>query len=118
MMAVEQKLWDAWKAKDAAKIRAMTSKDLSFENIFGDFFSNRADAVKDWTSPRCQVTKVSVSDGVGTLVSPTLGMLNRTGTADGTCDGQKLTSVRVYGTSFFVKDGGSWKLAFSLNCLD
>jgi len=52
------------------------------------------------------------------LLSPTVGLLSRTGTAEGTCDGQKLASVPIYGTSVFVKDGDSWKLAFTLNRLD
>jgi hypothetical protein len=118
MMAIEKSVWEAWKAKDAAKLEDLTTKDLSFQNIFGTYFANKADTIKDWTSKRCDIKSVSVTDGVGTLLSPTVGILSRKGTAEGTCDGQKLTSVLVYGTSVFVKDGDSWKLAFSLNRLD
>ena len=118
MMAIEKSVWEAWKAKDAAKLEDLTTKDLSFQNIFGTFFANKADTIKDWTSKRCDIKSVSVTDGVGTLLSPTVGILSRKGTAEGTCDGQKLTSVLVYGTSVFLKDGDSWKLAFSLNRLD
>ncbi len=118
MMAIEKSVWEAWKAKDAAKLENLTTKDLSFQNIFGTFFANKADTIKDWTSKRCDIKSVSVTDGVGTLLSPTVGILSRKGTAEGTCDGQKLTSVLVYGTSVFLKDGDSWKLAFSLNRLD
>ena len=118
MMAIEKSVWEAWKAKDAAKLEDLTTKDLSFQNIFGTYFANKADTIKDWTSKRCDIKSVSVTDGVGTLLSPTVGILSRKGTAEGTCDGQKLTSVLVFGTSVFVKDGDSWKLAFSLNRLD
>ena len=118
MMAVEKSIWEAWKAKDAAKLEDLTTKDLSFQNIFGTYFANKADTIRDWTSARCDIKSVSVTDGVGTLLSPTVGILSRKGTAEGTCDGQKLTSVPVYGTSVYVKDGDSWKLAFSLNRLD
>ena len=118
MMAIEKDVWEAWKAKDAKKLEELTARDLSFQNIFGIFFANKADTIKDWTSTRCEVKSVSVTDGAGTLLSPTLGILNRTGTAEGTCDGQKLAAVPIYGTSVFVKDGESWKLAFSLNRLD
>lgn len=118
MMAIEKSVWEAGKAKDAAKLEDLTTKDLSFQNIFGTFFANKADTIKDWTSKRCDIRSVSVTDGVGTLLSPTVGILSRKGTAEGTCDGQKLTSVLLYGTSVFVKDGDSWKLAFSLNRLD
>ena len=118
MMAIEKSVWEAWKAKNAAKLEELTAKDLSFQNIFGTFFANKADTIKDWTSKKCDIKSVSVTDGVGTLLSPTVGILNRKGTAGGTCDGQKLASVTLYGTSVFVKDGDSWKLAFSLNRLD
>jgi uncharacterized protein DUF4440 len=118
MMAIEKSVWEAWKAKDAAKLEDLTTRDLSFQNIFGAYFANKADTIKDWTSTRCDIKSVSVTDGVGTLLSPTVGILSRKGTAEGTCDGQKLTSVPVYGTSVYVKDGDSWKLAFSLNRLD
>ena len=118
MMAIEKSVWEAWKAKDAAKLEDLTARDLSFQNIFGIYFANKADTIKDWTSARCDVKSVSVTDGAGTLLSPTVGLLSRKGTAEGTCDGQKLTSVPVYGTSVYVKDGDSWKLAFSLNRLN
>jgi hypothetical protein len=118
MMAIEKSVWEAWKAKDAAKLEDVTTKDLSFQNIFGIYFANKADTIKDWTSAECDIKSVSVTDGVGTLLSPTVGILSRRGTAEGTCDGQNITSVPVYGTSVYVKDGDSWKLAFSLNRLD
>ena len=118
MMAIEKSVWEAWKTKDAAKLEDLTTKDLSFQNIFGTYFANKADTIKDWTSARCDIKSVSVTDGVGTLLSPTVGILSRKGTAEGTCDGQKFTSMLVYGTSVYVKDSDSWKLAFSLNRLD
>jgi Domain of unknown function (DUF4440) len=118
MMAVEKSVWEAWMAKNAAKLDELTTSGLSFQNIFGTYFPNKADTLKNWTSAYCDIKKVSVTDGQGTLLSPTIGMLNRTGTAEGSCNGQRLTPVPIYGTSVFVKDGDSWKLAFSLNRLD
>jgi len=118
MMAVEKNLWEAWKDKNAKRIEELTSADLSFQNIFGTFFARRADALKNWTSDYCNIKSVSLTDGSSALLSPTVGMLNRTGRAEGTCNGQKLPPVPIYGTSVFVKDGASWKLAFSLNRLD
>ena len=118
MMAVEKSGWEAWKAKDAKKLDELTTANLSFQNIFGVFFSNKADTIKNWTSAYCDITKVGVADGAGTLLSPSVGMLNRTGTAEGTCNGQKVPPAPIYGTSLFVKEGDSWKMAFSLNRLD
>jgi hypothetical protein len=118
MMAVEKSIWEAWMAKDAARLQELTTPDLSFQNIFGTYFANKADTLKNWTSTYCDIKSVSVNDGEGTLLSPAIGILNRTGTAQGSCNGQKLPLVPIYGTSVYVKDGDSWKLAFSLNRLD
>jgi Domain of unknown function (DUF4440) len=118
MMAVEKSVWEAWMAKDAARLQELTTPDLSFQNIFGTYFINKADTLKNWTSAYCDIRSVSVTDGEGTLLSPAIGILNRTGTAEGSCNGQKLPPVPIYGTSVYVKAGDLWKLAFSLNRLD
>jgi len=118
MMAVEKSVWDAWMAKDGAKLQELTTPDLSFQNIYGTYFANKADTLKNWTSAYCDIKSVTVTDGEGILLSPVIGILNRTGTAEGSCNGQKLSPVPIYGTSVYVKDGDSWKLAFSLNRLD
>jgi len=118
MLTVEKLVWEAWMKKDTAKLQELTTPSLSFQNIYGTYFANKADTLKNWTSAYCDIKSVSVTDGEGMLLSPTIGMLNRTGTAGGTCNGQKLTPVPIYGTSVFVKEGDTWKLAYSLNRLD
>lgn len=118
MLAVEKSVWEAWMAKDTAKLQELTTPNLSFQNIYGTYFTNKADTLKNWTSAYCDIKSASVTDGEGILLSPTIGMLNRTGTAEGTCNGQRLTPVPIYGTSVYVKEGDTWKLAYSLNRLD
>ncbi len=118
LLAAEKNVWEAWRVKDAKRLEDLTAKDLSFQNIFGVFFSNKAETLKDWTGTNCDIQSVSVTDGAGRSLSPTLGMLTHKGTAEGTCAGQKLDAVPVYGTSIYVKDGDSWKLAFTLNRSD
>jgi ketosteroid isomerase-like protein len=113
MMAAEKSVWEAWKAKDAKKIEDLTAVDISFVNIFGAYFANKADAIKDWTGATCDVKSFSLTDGVGTLVSPTVGILTVVGSVDGNCGGQK--PPMVYGTSVYVKDGDTWKWAFGFN---
>ena len=87
LVKVELALWEAWKAKDARKLDELTAKDLSFVNIFGTSFATKADAMQDWTGGNCEVKSVSVTDGFATALSPTVEMLTRKGTADGTCAG-------------------------------
>ena len=73
----------------------------------------RADAVKDWTGSICEVKSFSLTNGVGTLLSPTVGILTLTGSVDGECGGQK--PPLVYGTSVYVKEADMWKWAFGFN---
>jgi len=114
MLAVEKAVWEAWRAHDGKKIEELTARDISFINIFGTYFATKADALKDWTGPGCDVKSVSVTHAVGTMLSPTVGILTFNGAADGTCSGQTLKSV-IWGTSIYVKDGNAWKWAFGIN---
>jgi len=114
LVKIELALWEAWKDHDVKEIDELTATDLSFVNIFGTYFGTKAEALKDWTSGNCEVKSVGVIDGVATALSPTVEMLTRTGTADGTCGGQKFGSV-IWGVSIYVKDGDAWKFAFGMN---
>lgn len=116
MMAIEKSVWEAWKARDARKLEELTHKELSFVDIFGNVTSAKAETIKFWAEHKCEVKSVGVTDGVGTSLSPTVGILTFKGTADGTCHGQKLGGP-IYGTSVYVKNGDAWKLAFTLNHL-
>src|SRR5882672_189777 len=115
LVKVELAVWEAWKAHDAKKLDDLMAKDVSFVNIFGTYLATRADAMKDWTGTGCQVKSVSVSDGYATALSPTVEMLTRKGTAEGTCGGQNVGGIPVWGVSIYVKDGDAWKFAFGMN---
>jgi hypothetical protein len=115
LVKVELALWEAWKEHDAKKLDALMAKDVSFVNIFGTYLATRADAMKDWTGAGCQVKSVSVTDGFATALSPTVEMLTRKGTADGTCGGQEIGGTDIWGVSIYVKEGAAWKFAFGMN---
>ena len=115
LVKVELALWEAWKEHDAKKLDALMAKDVSFVNIFGTYLATRADALKDWTGAGCEVNSVSVTDGFASALSPTVEMLTRKGTADGTCGGQKVGGTVIWGVSIYVKDGDAWKFAFGMN---
>ncbi len=115
LVKVELALWEAWKAHDAKKLDHLMAKDVSFVNIFGTYLATRADAMKDWTGTGCQVKSVSVSDGFVTALAPTVEMLTRKGTADGTCGGQEIGGTAIWGVSIYVKEGDAWKFAFGMN---
>ena len=113
MIKKEKALWEAWKDHDGKRIEELTTNEISFINIFGTFFATKADALRDWTSPGCDVKSVSVTDPSAVIVSPTAAILTFKGGADGTCFGQKVGPI--WGSSVYVKDGNTWKWAFGIN---
>ena len=113
MLAVERAVWEAWKAHDAKKLEDLTARDISFINIFGIHLATKADALKNWSGAGCDVKSVGVTDAVGTMLSPTVGILTFKATADGTCYGQKVGPI--WGTTVYVKDGDAWKWTFGIN---
>ncbi len=113
LVSAEKAVWEAWKDHDGKKIEDLTTKEISFINIFGTYFANKADALKDWTSPGCDVKSVSVTNALATTLSPTASILTFKGGADGTCFGQKVGPI--WGTSVYVKDGETWKWTFGIN---
>jgi hypothetical protein len=115
LVKVELALWEAWKEHDAKKLDNLMARDVSFVNIFGASLATRADALKDWTGNGCEIKSVSVTDGFASALSPTVEMLTRKGTADGTCGGQEIGGTDIWGLSIFVKDGDAWKFAFGMN---
>ena len=115
LMTAEKSIWEAWRAKDTKRIVALTAGEIAFVNIFGTHFANKADVVKDWAGALCDVKSFSLTDGVGTLVLPTVGILTLTGSANGTCGGTDISGQRIYGTSVYVKVGNAWKWAFGFN---
>ena len=113
MLAIERAVWEAWREHDAKKIADLTARDISFINIFGMYLATKADALKNWSGAGCDVKSVGVTDAVGTMLSPIVGILTFKGTADGTCYGQKVGPI--WGTSVYVKDGDQWKWNFGIN---
>ncbi len=115
LIAAERSAWEAWKNKDPKKIEELTAKEITFVNIFGTYFANKADVLKDWTGATCDVTSFMLTDGVGTAVSPTVGILTLTGSVKGTCGGKDISGQKIYGNSVYVKDGDAWKWVFGFN---
>ena len=115
LMAAENDVWEAWMTRDAGRIDALTTADMSFVNIFGTYLPNKAAAITEWTSEACDVKRFTLSNGVGTSVSPTVGILTVTGSVEGTCGEQDISGLEVYATTVYVRDGEAWKWAFGFN---
>ncbi|MBK7935027.1 MAG: nuclear transport factor 2 family protein [Pyrinomonadaceae bacterium] len=104
--------WEAFKAKDAKKFDEMLTANASIVDPLGNWISGKANVIKHWTETmKCEgITKVSVTEGFATAISPTVEILTLKGSADGTCDGQK--NGALYQSAVYVKEGETWKLAF------
>lgn len=113
LAALEKTAWEAWKDHDFKKMDVITAKGLSFIDIFGNDYDDRDTILKTWSSNVCKVKSVIISDAVSFSLSPTVALLTHIGTANGTCYGEKLGPI--YGNSVYVKEGGAWKLAFTMN---
>jgi Domain of unknown function (DUF4440) len=114
MFALEKTLWEAWRTHDGKTMADLTANEISFINIFGTYFPNKAAALKDWTGTGCDIGSVSVTDATSTMLSPRAGILTFNATADGTCYGSQVHSG-IWGTSVYVKDGDVWRWVFGIN---
>lgn len=112
LTAIEKSGWEAWKARDADKLSSLLTSNASFVGLFGNYDETKADVLKDWTGSKCEIKSTNVSDVHGTTITPTFAFIMFKGTADGTCDGMKIEPV--WGNSFYVKEGDTWKLAFGM----
>ena len=110
MVAVERSGWEAWKARDANKLNELTAANVSYIDLMGNYAQTKADVVKSWTGSNCTISSTSVTDTSGMMLSPTMGMIMFKGTGVGECEGTKIKPV--LGTSFYVKEGSTWKLVF------
>jgi hypothetical protein len=113
MLAVERVVWEDWRKHDSKKLAKLTTRDISFINIFGTYLGTKATALKDWSGAGCDIKSVGFQDVSGTMLSPTVGILTFTATADGTCYGQ--VPPPIWGSSIYVKEADTWKWTFGIN---
>ena len=113
LAAIEKSVWEGWMNRDGKKLDSLTARELAFVNIFGGYFTNRADTLKNWTENPCEIKSVDVANAGSVSVTADTSILIHQGTANGTCFGQKVGPV--LGTSIYVKEGSAWKLAFTMN---
>lgn len=104
--------WEAFKAKDAKAFGDLLSSNMALIDPIGGYVSGKDAVIKQWTETmKCEgITKVSLSDGFASALSPTVEILTVKGTADGRCDGQ--ANGPLWQMAVYVKEGEAWKLAF------
>src|SRR5207248_2665366 len=75
VLKIEQSGWDAWMAHDQAKLESILTNNLSIVGSEGGFYSGKADVIKYWMTPKCDVKSVSLTDATASALSPTLEIL-------------------------------------------
>ena len=110
LMAIERSGWDAWKARDAKKLGDLTGADLAFVDAAGKVSSNKADTLKAWTEPKCDIKSFDLSDGKASMITGDAAILTFKSKVDGTCEGNPLGTI--WGTSFYVKEADTWKMVY------
>lgn len=113
LAAIEKAVWEGWMNRDGVRLDSLVARELAFVNIFGGYFKNRADTLKNWTENPCEITSVEVANPGSVSITDDTSILMHKGIANGTCFGQKVDPI--LGTSVYVNDGSTWKLAFTMN---
>jgi ketosteroid isomerase-like protein len=110
LMAAEKAGWEAWKAKDWAKLTPMMTTDVMFVDPMGAIMAPRDVVVKGFTDMNCDVKSISVTDGQSASVTGDIAILHAKGNADAKCGDMKMEPVWV--TAIYVKEGADWKLGY------
>ena len=108
LSANENKLWEAWKNKDAKPFQAWLVADSVVVGEQG--VAGKGDVTKMMTEMPCDVKSFSLSDWKLTMADPGVAFLTYKGTAQGTCAGQAIPTI--WASSIWVNRKGKW-MAFS-----
>ncbi len=111
VLAIEKKIWEAWKAKDGKALEDVLGKEFFFYG--GEGRSDRATTIKNWsTDNKCEVKSYTLSDAMSASIAKDVTLLTYKGGADGKCDGQPIPTE--WYVSVYTKEGEAWKEAFGM----
>jgi hypothetical protein len=115
LLVRETALWTAWKYRDAKRLGELVGTDVQFIDIFGDHIGTRTETLKAWSGEGCDVQKFEIAGAKATMYAPDFGILTLRATVDGKCFGQEVWPV--WGSSIYVRRGGTWVWSFGINVL-
>lgn len=110
LMAIDNKAWDAYKAKDGKFFETFIADNFV---SFGDDGKRptRAEVIKMISEHKCDIKSHSLSEGHVTPVSADVAVLTYKGVSEGTCEGRPIPSP-VTAATVFVRSGTEWKAAY------
>lgn len=105
IIAIERKLWEAWKNKDTKPFKAHLSADSIMIGDSG--VADKATSIKDLEAMQCEVKSYELSDLKVTFLNSSAALLTYKGTQDATCAGQQVPA-KIWASSAYVMRGGKW----------
>lgn len=115
LLAVENRIWEAWKSRDPKPLEELIAKEFLFVDIFGNVIGSKADAIRMWTAEnKCEVKSFSLSDASSVSITKDASIVQFRGNADGLCSGVPL-NFTIWGSGVYVKEGDAWKYVFGFN---
>jgi hypothetical protein len=111
VLAIEKKIWEAWKAKDPKALEDVLAKDFMFTG--GQGRRDRATIIKEWaTESKCEAKSFTLSDAMSASIAKDVTMLTYKGGGEGTCEGQPITTE--WYVSVYSKEGDAWRQSFGM----
>jgi hypothetical protein len=111
VLAIEKKIWEAWKVKDSKALEEVLGKDFFFYG--GEGRRDRAAIIKAWaTENKCEVKSHWLSDAMSASIAKDVTLMTYKGGGDGTCEGQPITTD--WYVSVFTKEGDAWRESFGM----
>jgi hypothetical protein len=106
LLAIEKKLWEAWKNKDGSTLESILGKDFVW--LSGTGRMNRAESVKAWSADnKCEIKSTTLTDAKAVSLNKDVSLLTFKGAADGTCEGQPVPT-ELYGAVYY-NNNGTWQ---------
>jgi hypothetical protein len=107
---VEKSLWQAWKDKQSGPLEDALAPEYVYVGLDGKVIATKADVVREWTMPGCDVKSFAINDPQAVQVTENVALLMYNGSASGTCEGTPLKPV--LGTTIFRREGTGWKAVY------
>jgi hypothetical protein len=109
LIAIEKKAWEDWAARNEKGLEGyMASK---FVNVGNNGATVRADAIKSWTTHKCEMKELAFSNEKVTELADGIALLTFQARSDIKCDG-KTGPDPLNVSVLYVKEGDAWKAMY------
>jgi hypothetical protein len=106
IVAMENKIWGYWKARNFDGIESLLAPEMSAVNADGTH--DRAKFMSLARKVQCTGLDFKLFNTYVTQLAPNAMLITYRSEASGTCDGQKLDGAADVNSSVWVKRNGNW----------